>query len=105
VGGAAEFNARGRKLSQEDRYADAIQQFDEALKLDPSYALAYNGRGYAHLRLKHFTLALADFDQAIKLNPAYSNAYLNRSAARRSTGDTAGAEADIVKARESNKGK
>jgi tetratricopeptide (TPR) repeat protein len=98
--GASEFHTRGRKLMQEDHYADAIVQFTEAIKLDASLPLVYNGRGYSYLRLKRYAQAIADFDEAIKLNPAYSNAYMNRSAAKRSFGDAHGADADTLKARE-----
>ena len=94
--GAAALHARGRQLSQDGKFAEAIETFTEALKLDPSMPLAYNARGYAHFRLKHYPEAIADFDQAIKLNPAYANAYLNRSAAKRASGDKAGADADQI---------
>jgi tetratricopeptide (TPR) repeat protein len=50
--------------------------------------------------LKHYDEALADFNAAILINPGYANAFLNRSAARRASGDAAGADADAVKARE-----
>jgi tetratricopeptide (TPR) repeat protein len=102
---AAEYQARGRKLLQEDRYQEAIEPLTEALKLDPAFSLAYNARGYAHFRLKQYPQALADFDEAIRLNPSYLNAYVNRGAARRAAGDKAGADADQAKARELMAGK
>ena len=97
---AADYSSAGRILLSENRFAEAIAQFSEALKLDPSLPLVYNARGYARFRLKQYSGAIADFDQAIRLNPAYTNAYLNRGAARAAAGDKAGADADNAKARE-----
>ena len=102
---AAEYQARGRKLLQEEHYQEAIEQLTEALKLDPALSLAYNARGYAYIRLKRYAEALADFDEAIRLNPSYLNAYVNRGSARRAAGDKAGAGADQAKARELTQGK
>jgi tetratricopeptide (TPR) repeat protein len=97
---ATTYYRRGHKLLGDGQLAEAIQQLDAALKLDPTFALAYNARGFAHYLLKHYAEALADFNVAILLNPAYANAYVNRGVVRRATGDAAGAEADAAKARE-----
>ena len=84
----------------EEKLTEAIDQFDQALKLDPKMSLALNARGYAHYRLKHLPEALRDLDVAIQLNPNYANAYQNRSSARKASGDAVGAEADAAKARQ-----
>jgi tetratricopeptide (TPR) repeat protein len=97
---ASEFHARGRKLLQEEHFAEAIQQLTEAVRLDPALALAFNARGYSYYRLKQYPQAIADFDRAISLNPGYANAYQNRGAARGAAGDKAGSAADQAKARE-----
>jgi len=97
---AAEYQQMGRKLIQEERFAEAIEPLSQAVKLDPFLATAFNARGYAHYRLKKLPQAIADFDQAIKLNPLYGNAYTNRSGAKRAAGDKAGADADQAKARD-----
>jgi tetratricopeptide (TPR) repeat protein len=97
---AAEYQQQGRKLIQEEKFAEAIEPLTEAVKLDPFLATTFNARGYAYHRIKKYAEAIADFDTAIKLNPAYANAYTNRSAAKRATGDKAGAEMDVAKARE-----
>ena len=94
---AAKFHAQGRQLIAEGKFAEAIAPLTQALKLDPSMALAFNARGYAHLILKHYTEAIADFNDAIRLNPLYANAYQNRASARRLSGDKAGADADAAK--------
>jgi tetratricopeptide (TPR) repeat protein len=73
--------------------------------LDPALSLALNARGFAYFRLKQYAEAIADFDQAIRLNPSYVNALINRSAARRASGDHAGADADQAKARELMQGR
>jgi Flp pilus assembly protein TadD len=97
---AADYQLQGRKMIQEERFAEAIAPLTEAAKLDPFLATTFNARGYAYLRLKKPKQALADFDQAIKLNPIYANAYTNRAAARVALGDKAGAVADRAKAQE-----
>ena len=71
-----------------------MQAFDQALKIDPTHALALNARGYARLRLHNYQGAIEDCSQAIRLNPNYANAYINRSVAKRATGDVAGARED-----------
>jgi tetratricopeptide (TPR) repeat protein len=95
---ASTYYGRGYALLQQDHVDEAIEQLNEAVKLNPTLAPAYNARGYAQYRLRHFAEALADFDVAILLSPAYANAYLNRSYARRAIKDIAGADADAAKA-------
>ena len=99
TGNPAALNAVGRQLLQNGNFPKAIETLTQAIQLDPRFSLAYNARGFAHYRLKQYKEAIADYDEAIKLNPSYANAYLNRSAARRSAGDKAGADADAAKAK------
>ena len=89
----------GRLLLQQGKYEQAIQALSEAIRRNPDHALAYNARGYAHLRLHEPKEALADFDQAIEKNPRYANAYQNRASARLLLGDKEGSEQDAAKAR------
>jgi tetratricopeptide (TPR) repeat protein len=70
----------------------------EAIARKPDYALAFNARGYAYFMTGKARLAVADYTRAIEINPAYVNAYQNRAGARRSLGDTAGANEDLAKA-------
>jgi tetratricopeptide (TPR) repeat protein len=60
--------------------------------------MAFNGRGYAWMRLGQYQKAIADFTEAIRLNPKYANAYQNRAAAYRALGQTAQADEDLAKA-------
>jgi len=59
-------------------YDRAIADFNQALKLDPNDAIAYNERGLAYYHNKDYDRAIADFNQAIKLNPTFAIAYNNR---------------------------
>jgi len=97
---AAEYQARGRKLIQEEKYREALDPLTQAVKLDPFLSAGFNARGYAYFRMKQYPEAIADFDRAIRLNPTYTNAYVNRASARRAAGDTAGAESDQAKVRD-----
>ena len=65
-------------LRQEDDLVAAISAYDEAIKLNPKYALAYNNRGNAKAKLEQRESALADYDEAIRLKPDYAAAYYNR---------------------------
>ncbi len=56
----------------------AIADYDEAIRLQPSFALAFNNRGDARLAKGDVPRALADFDAAIKLDPKLAIAYGNR---------------------------
>ena len=49
---AAEYQQQGRKLIQEERFAEAIEPLTQAVKLDPFLATTFNARGYAYYRLK-----------------------------------------------------
>ena len=56
-------------------YAGAIEECDQALRLDPRHAQAYNNRAAARHALRDFAGAIADCDQALALDPRYARAY------------------------------
>ena len=72
-----------RELIQVGQYDSAVRQLDGAIALKPTYAQAYNARGYAWLLLRDYQRAIADFDQALRLLPNYVNANQNREMALR----------------------
>jgi tetratricopeptide (TPR) repeat protein len=56
----------------------AIEDFDQAITLNPDYAEAFYDRGSAYLQKRSFKRALQEFSQAIKLKTDYVDAYNNR---------------------------
>ena len=59
-----------------------IDSYDEAIRLKPDYASAYNNRGNAKSDLGRREEAIADYDEAIRLKPDLFRAYNNRGNAK-----------------------
>jgi serine/threonine protein kinase len=76
----------------------AIADYNEAIRLKPSFAFAYNNRGLAKYELGDKKGAIADYNKAIRLNFNYALAYRNRGNAKSDLGDKKGAIADYNEA-------
>ncbi|MGH9753187.1 MAG: tetratricopeptide repeat protein, partial [Blastocatellia bacterium] len=74
---AADLTAEGNEIAKEN-VVRAVEKYNEAIRLVPSYALAYSSRGRAYLKNGRFQEALADFDEAIRLDVNNANAYVGR---------------------------
>ncbi len=68
----------GNELYYQKNYQGAISKYNDAIKLNPNYADAYNNRGAAYDELKNYQQAISDYNQSIKLNPNNATAYFNR---------------------------
>jgi len=55
----------------------ALEEFTEAVKIDPAYSLGYNGLGLVYGALKEDAKAEANFKKAIQLDPANSESHNN----------------------------
>jgi len=74
------YNWRGFIAGKEELdYEGAIRNFNEAIRLDPKYAIAYGNRGVAYSKLGEYQKAIEDYNQAIELYPNYAKAYFNRA--------------------------
>lgn len=60
------------------RYQEALSTFNEAIRLDPQEALAYNGKGNALQELRQYQEALSAFNEAIRLEPQEVSAHFNK---------------------------
>ncbi len=94
---AEEYFERGNARNAQD-YDAQIADYDEAIRLKPDYAAAYNNRGFAYNEKGQYDRAIADYDKAIRLNPDYVLAYYNRGNAYYHKGQTDRAIADYDKA-------
>jgi tetratricopeptide (TPR) repeat protein len=61
-------------------YDSAIQDYTEAIRLDPNYAPAFLNRADAWRAKKEYDIAITDYTEAIRLNPKDAGAYHNRGA-------------------------
>ena len=62
----------------QEKHEDAIAAYDQAIRLKPDFAKAYNNRGIAKDELGRHEDAIADHNQAIRLKPDLAEAYSNR---------------------------
>lgn len=69
-------NLYGRDLG---RYAPAIKEFNEAIRLKPDYTEAYANRGICNASLGLYSQAIGDFRKVISLKPDNAEAFNNRA--------------------------
>ena len=75
------YYSRGLAYYCKGDYDRAIEDYNQAIKLNPKDAKTYNNRGRAHYYKGDYDRAIEDYNQAIKLNPEYVIAYNNRGRA------------------------
>ena len=59
----------GEKYREAGDSLKALDYFNTAIKINPSYAPAYTYRGMLYMRIKAYTKAVKDLEKAVKLTP------------------------------------
>lgn len=75
---AWDYIRRGNRFSDKGDYPAAITEYENAMRVDPKLAAAYNNRGNRYDDLGKSREALADYNKAIELDSKYAFAYNNR---------------------------
>jgi len=70
---------------------------NEAIRLEPDVAAAFDSRGLTYLKLGQWALAITDYNAALRLDPKLPSALYGRGFAKLKMGDRAG-DADIAAA-------
>ncbi|MEE8393558.1 MAG: tetratricopeptide repeat protein [Rhodospirillales bacterium] len=86
-GNADDHNKRGRAFENEGLYDRAIEEYTQAILLDPELAEAYLGRAWAHEANGNHDLAVRNYTRAIEIDPLYAEAYMGRGWAYEQSGD------------------
>jgi tetratricopeptide (TPR) repeat protein len=60
------------------KYKDAIDDYTEAIRAKPDFAVAYGNRGWSYLQLGLYEKAIMDVSEAIRLQPDNPDVYLDR---------------------------
>ena len=88
----------GNRHFQQGKFDEAIEDYDETIRINPESADAYNNRGAAKGALRKYQEAIADFDEAVRINPQHANAYKNKGKAKSALGQYHDAIADYDQA-------
>jgi hypothetical protein len=66
-------NNLGNALQDEGRFPEAIEQYKQALQIDPNYADAHNDMGNALYRSGKISEAMEEYEQTLRIDPNYPN--------------------------------
>lgn len=80
------------------QYGEALASCNEAIRLNPKKAKAYNCRGLAYQGKREYDRAIEDYNRAIALAPNYALAYSNRGNVYNDKGEHDRAIADYNRA-------
>lgn len=78
---AGDWNDRGLVLARQGNDTAAIEAYDKAIALDPTFALPWNNKGLVLAREGNYSAAIEAFDKAVALDPQFANAKENRAVA------------------------
>ena len=92
---ANKYYKRGVAYTENGDYDCAIEDFTQAIELNPNFAEAYYQRGLADAKKGEVDKAIADYTKAIALKPNYADAYYRRSKAWLRLGETEKAKSDM----------
>jgi tetratricopeptide (TPR) repeat protein len=85
---AIAFDNRGVAYKHKGQYDLALQDYEQAIRLNPKNANAYNNRGIVYRIKGEYARAIADYDEAISLkNGDFPAAYYNRALAYADKGE------------------
>jgi tetratricopeptide (TPR) repeat protein len=82
--------SRADRLQSTGDHHQAIEEYTNAIRADPTLATAYTGRGLSHYRLGDRDRAYEDYSVAIRLEPKQQRTsipYLNRAIVQRERGN------------------
>lgn len=66
------WNNKGVTLSRLGKYNEALEAYDQALRIDPDYPNAWNNKGVVLSRLGKYSEALEAFDRALQIRSGIS---------------------------------
>lgn len=69
---------RGNDYLNQEKYDEAISDYNKALELDPKHVYAYNNRGLAYQAQGKYDKAMSDYNKALELDPKHVRTYNNR---------------------------
>jgi tetratricopeptide (TPR) repeat protein len=92
------YSNRGHNFLRKDDLESALQDFNEAIRIDPKNAQAWTNRGEAYQRKKDYQKAISDHTEAIRLDPKHPDAWFNRGIAYHNMGNEERAVADYRQA-------
>ncbi|MGB3512454.1 MAG: tetratricopeptide repeat protein [Microcoleaceae cyanobacterium] len=92
------FFQRGLTKYEQQNYQGALEEFNQALEINPDHTDAYIYRGDVKEKLEDDRGAIADYNQAINIDATHPKAYYRRGNVLRKVGDNWGAIADYNQA-------
>src|SRR5438445_7534876 len=95
---AIAYQQRAYSYANDQRFQDALNDLNEAIKINPRDARAYEQRAAVEMRINDYDKALADYGEAIKTNPGEIRYHLYRSYIYELRGDIQNAMADTDRA-------
>src|SRR5262245_39601535 len=92
---ASTYYNRAIAYRQKSDLDNAISDYNDAIKINPKHARAFNNRGTIYKEKGDLDRAIADFSEAIRLDPKFTAAYFNRGNAYDDKRDDEKALADL----------
>lgn len=74
---ADDYLFESNKLTEREKYKEAIELLDKAIEKNPKYREAYLKRGLCHEKLKDFNSAILDYKALLKVDPKNTAAFYN----------------------------
>ena len=72
---ARSYNRLGAALTQRGKWAEAIENFEAALRINPRYIHAHTALGFAFAVQGRLTEALEQYDDALRIAPRFASAH------------------------------
>ena len=93
-----QYNNLGIHLAAQGRYDEAISNYVESLRINPSFAWTRNNLGNALMAQGRLDEAIGEFGEALRLSPGYAEAHNNLGIALAKRGDFEAAVSHFLEA-------